>query len=213
MAKTLDLISLFNAVTGSLIENRESLNQADAYTHDHGDNMVEIFQVITEAMQTKRNATPADQLAYASELLRQRSQSGSAKVYADGLSQASQQFQGKKVTTDDAMTLIQLLLGAQQPQTSVQSQQPSGDLLGSLLSGLTGSQQDSGEAAIDINDVISAGLAFLGSKQQGKSNLEALVEAVASGTRVGQTPHRAQSGALIANTILQMLSSQSGANR
>jgi hypothetical protein len=34
--------------------------------------MVQIFKMITEAMETKQGADPADQLAYASELLRQR---------------------------------------------------------------------------------------------------------------------------------------------
>ena len=68
--------------------------------------MVEIFEVITQAMKDKKGANPADQLAYASDILR-RKQSGSAQVYANGLAQASQQFQGKSVTTDNAGLLAE----------------------------------------------------------------------------------------------------------
>ena len=75
----IDLAKLFGAVANSLGEQRETLNQADTYNNDHGDHMVEIFEVVTQAVKEKKNANPADQLAYASEILR-RKQSGSAQV-------------------------------------------------------------------------------------------------------------------------------------
>ena len=68
----INLASLFKNVASSLSEQKETLNKADTYNHDHGDNMVEIFTVISQAMQAKRNASPADQLEYASQLLRQK---------------------------------------------------------------------------------------------------------------------------------------------
>jgi hypothetical protein len=198
MPQNLDLGSLFQAVTRNLLENQNALNKADTYNHDHGDNMLQIFKVITEAMETKQGADPADQLAYASELLRQRSKSGSASIYADGLSQASQQFKGQNVTQDNILVLLQSLLGAQQPQIP---QQPgsSGDLLGSFISSFTGVQQGSGQDSLDLNDVLTAGMAFLSNKQQGKGDLESLVNAFVSTTQAGQTPHRAQSATLVAN--------------
>lgn len=109
----INLTKLFGAVTKSLTSQRKTLNQADTYNNDHGDHMVEIFEVITQAMKEKQKADPADQLAYASEILRRR-QSGSAQVYANGLAQASQQFQGKAITTDNAGMLLQTLLGGGQ---------------------------------------------------------------------------------------------------
>ncbi len=129
-----NLASLFQAVAGNLANQKETLNNADTYNHDHGDNMVETFTVISQAMQAKRNATPADQLAYASQLLRQR-QSGSAQLYAQGLSQASKEFQGqKKVTPDNSIKLIQALLGGGQA-AAAPAQAGMGDLLGTLLGG------------------------------------------------------------------------------
>ena len=106
----IDLGKLFQTVVGTLAQNKDSLNNADTNNHDHGDNMVNTFQLITRAMKEKKDANPSDQLAYAAEILRQQ-KSGSAQLYARGLSQASQQFQGQQVTSDNAMTLIHTLIG------------------------------------------------------------------------------------------------------
>ena len=75
----IDLLSLFNNVSGVLQKNKTSLNKADDHNGDHGDNMVQTFEMITQAMKEKSGADPADQLAYASQLLR-KSKSGSAKL-------------------------------------------------------------------------------------------------------------------------------------
>ena len=106
----IDLGKLFQTVVGTLAKNKESLNNADTNNHDHGDNMVNTFDVITRAIQEKKDANPSDQLAYAAKLLLQQ-KSGSAQLYAKGLSQASQQFQGQQVTSDNAWTLVGTLLG------------------------------------------------------------------------------------------------------
>jgi hypothetical protein len=85
MTDNIALDKIFQTVTKALSSNQSMLNDADSYNHDHGDHMVEIFQVITQAMQEKKGADPADQLAYASDLLRRKSQSGSAAMYAQNL--------------------------------------------------------------------------------------------------------------------------------
>jgi len=207
----IDLAQLFGAVANSLGEQRETLNQADTYNNDHGDHMVEIFEVVTQAMKEKQNASPADQLAYASEILRRR-QSGSAQVYANGFAQAAQQFQGQSVTTDNAGMLLQTLLGGGQAPV-VPSQQAGGgsDLLGSLLGGLTGqpSQGQSTDDGLDIGDLLNAGMAFMNAKQQGSSTTEAAINALMSASPLGQSSHRKESGTLVANTIMQVLGSMS----
>ena len=106
----IDLGKLFQTVAGTLAQNKESLNKADTNNHDHGNNMVNTFELITRAMQEKQNESPADRMAYAAEILRGQ-KSGSAQLYAKGLSQASQQFQGQQVTADNALTLVGTLLG------------------------------------------------------------------------------------------------------
>ena len=208
----IDLAKLFGAVASNLGDQRETLNQADTYNNDHGDHMVEIFEVVTQAVKEKKNANPADQLAYASEILR-RKQSGSAQVYANGFSQAAQQFQGQSVTTDNAGMLLQTLLGGGQAPAAP-SQQTSGGagMLGALLGGLTG-QSNQGQVAddgLDVGDLLNAGMAFMNAKQQGGSTAEAAINALMSASPLGQSSHRKESGTVVANTIMQVLGSMSG---
>jgi hypothetical protein len=106
----IDLGNLFQTVTAALARSKESLNNADTSNHDHGDNMVNTFELITRAVNEKKGASPSDQLAYAAGILGQL-KSGSAQLYAKGLSQASQLFQGQQITSDNVMTLIPTLLG------------------------------------------------------------------------------------------------------
>ena len=206
-AKKVNLAKLFGAVATSMGEQRETLNQADTYNNDHGDHMVEIFEVVTQAVKEKRNASPADQLAYASEILRRR-QSGSAQVYANGFAQAAQQFQGQSVTTDNAGMLLQALLGGGQAPAQASG---GGDLFGALMGGLTGQpsqQQDAGDG-IDMGDLLNAGMAFMNAKQSGSSTAEAAISALMSSSPLGQSSHRKESGTVVANTIMQVLGSMS----
>lgn len=202
--KQVSLARVFQTVTKALAGQQQLLNQADGYNHDHGDNMVEVFEVVTQAVKERKNASPADQLTYASQLLRQR-ESGSAKYYAGGLSKAAQQFTGKKVTQDNIMQLMQALLSGGQDVSPMQRPAAGGDPLSALLGGLGGGAQGGGQPGIDIADLLSAGMSYLGAKQSGQSDIEALMGALAAGTQGGSTPYRAQSGAVVANALLQAI--------
>jgi hypothetical protein len=223
----IDLSSLFNVATQALAANQTSLNQADTYNQNHGDNMVQAFNLITQAMASQRGAPPAQQLQHASQVLaQQQGASGSTRAYSQGLAQAAQQFQGQKaVTPDNAMQLIQSLFGGGQQQQAapqgadllgsllggMQQQQaaPQGtDLLGSLLGGgqtptQGANQQGSG---IDAGDLLNAGMAFMNAKQQGQGNLQAALSALISSGPMGQSAHRQQSGQLVVNSLLQAIS-------
>jgi hypothetical protein len=166
---------------------------------NHGDNMVQAFKMISQAMATQRGAPPSQQLRYASEYLGQRADNGSAHVYAQGLAQAAQQFQGQQaVTPDNAMLLLQSLLGGgQQP-----SQDSTADLLGSLLGGQQARQVQQTQG-IDLGALLSAGLTFMSAKQQGQDNVQAALTALMSSGPMAQRPHRQQSGQLVANALLQ----------
>lgn len=204
-ASSMSLAKVFGTVAKTLASKQQVLNQVDTYNHDHGDNMVEVFDVVVQAMKAKKGASPADQLAYASELLRQK-ESGSAKYYAGGLMQAAQQFEGKQVTPDNAMELIQTLLGGGAPASSpapVPSGQ--GNMLGSLLAGLTGAGQTGvpAQGGLDIGDLLNAGMSYMNAKQRGEADTTALMGALMSATSGGNTPYRAQSGAVVANALMQ----------
>lgn len=210
MAKELDLGTLFQAVTQNLAENRDGLNQADGYNHNHGDNMVEIFKTITEATQTRQGAQPADQLEYASQLLRQRSQSGSAQRYAQGLESASQKLQGQDLTTDNAMQMIQALLsGGEAPAAPKPTKPATGGLLGSLLGMLFGGgkQQPQQDQGLDLGSLLSAGMSLLQSGEGSGGGLESIVQTFVSGSMKGQAEHRTQSGTLVAATLMKLIAS------
>ena len=229
-SQSIDLAQLFGAAAQALAANQGTLNQADSTSGNHGDHIVQTFQLITQAMNATQGKPPADQLAYASKQLAGHAKvSGSAGVYAKGLSQASQQMKGQSTVTPDlAMTLVQTLLaGGQAQQPAAQQQNAGADLLGALLGGggqqqqqssagadLLGAllgggqqQQQSGGAqdGLDMGDLLNAGLSFMQAKQQGKDNLSAAVGALMSASPLSQQPHRQQSGELIASTLIQAI--------
>jgi hypothetical protein len=236
MTDNVDLVKVFQAVAKNLAQNRDVLNQADSYNHDHGDNIVQVFEMVTKAVKTKKGADVSDQLAYASDYLSKRAKSGSGQAYAQGLAQAANQFKGQQLTSNNAMMLISALLGGgqSQAQTPASAESPVADLLGTFLGGgqaqaqapagaespvadllgaLLGSenqpQNQPSQQAPDTSQLLSMGLNigmnFLQAKQQGRSNMEALVQAIVAGSQMGQTPHRAQSATIIANTLMSLL--------
>jgi hypothetical protein len=212
----IDLLSLFKQATKSVKQNQASLNEADPYNHDHGDNMVEVFDVISQAMKEKKTADPADQLEYAAQLLRSKTASGSGTVYANGLEQAAKQIFGKDLNVGTIMTIIQSLMGSvQQPaqQANQTNQAAGGDILGSLMgqllggSGSTGASGNAAGQGLDLTDLLGAGMNYMAAKKSGKSDVEALTGALMSGSTMSQTPYRAQSGEVVTSALLNALTS------
>lgn len=204
----INLLDIFKQVSKTMKTNQDALNEADDYNHDHGDHMVEIFEVITAAMKEKKNADPADQLEYAAQLLRSKSSSGSAQVYAKGLTQASKDINGKSVDLNTIVPLLQTLLSGGEAKTAAASSSDSGlgDLLGSLLGGTAAPETQSADQGLDLSDLLGAGLSYMQSKQNGSSDVEALTKALVNSTQTGEKTYRSQSGELVTNTVLQMLS-------
>ncbi len=137
----IELASLFKTVTKALKGNQEALNEADSYNHNHGDNMVKNFKVITKALEQKSDASPTEQLAYASKVLQNRSPSGSAQMYAEGLEKAAETVRGQPaITPENALGLVQALMGGGQPSQPAQqtNEALSGDMMGSLIGSLLG---------------------------------------------------------------------------
>lgn len=221
----MDLSALFEVAAQALAANQSSLNQADTENQNHGDNMVQAFKMIAQSMASQQGTPPSNQLQHASQYLSQHAQSGSGQIYAQGLAQAAQQFQGQPaVTPDNAMLLIQSLLGGgQQPATQSGADllgsllggqqsvpQAGGDLLGTLLGGQQAGSSGGGLSdGIDMGDLLNAGMAFMNAKQQGQDNLQAALSALMSAGPMAQKPHRQQSGQLVANALLQAIAGMS----
>ncbi|MBW6473423.1 MAG: DAK2 domain-containing protein [Anaerolineaceae bacterium] len=146
--QNVDLVKVFSQVARTLSKNKETLNQADTYNHDHGDHMADTFKTISNAMKVKKGSDASEMLNYAAQKLSQNANNGSAQLYSQGLQKAAQQFQGQDVDTKSALSLLQTILSAGGQSAPQQTAQPSsgmGDLLGSLLGGgQTSSSQSSG---------------------------------------------------------------------
>ncbi|HET9909986.1 MAG TPA: hypothetical protein VFQ23_25280 [Anaerolineales bacterium] len=213
---TMDLGSLFNVASQALTQNQSSLNQADVENQNHGDNMVQVFNMISQVMANQQGAPPSTQLRRASQYLAKNGTSGSSQVYSQALAQASKQFRGKSaVTPDNAMMLIQALLGSGQQSMPKEA---SAELLGALLGG--GGQSSQGtelletllggkgkQGGLDVATLLNAGMTFMNAKQQGQDNMQAALTALMSTGPMAQKPHRQQSGQLVANALLQALAS------
>ena len=197
----MDLSGLFGVAAQALAANQQSLNRADVQNGNHGDNMVQMFNMLTQVTGEQKGAPPAQQLSHASKYLSQHGTSGSSKVYAQGLAQAAQQLQGQKsLNQDNAMMLIQsLLAGGQAPAR----QGGGADLLGSLLGGMQSQpQRNQQNDGIDMGDVLNAGMAFMNAKNQGQDNLQAGLTALMAAGPLGQSSHRQQSGQVVGNALL-----------
>jgi hypothetical protein len=227
---SVDLAGIFGAITQSLAENQQSLNQADGANQNHGDNMVQTFQTITSALQQKHGSSDGTALRYAANQLSSNTASSSGQLYAQNLAQAANQFQGKSIDMQGAMGLLQTLIGGQagaqggqaagnDPSsmmsslsgggTSSQGGQPGGDIMSSLLGGLTGEQPGGAgvQGGFDMQNLLNAGVAFLQARQTGESSTQALVQAFMSGSGMGNASHREQSTQLVVNSFLQALNS------
>ena len=196
MSSNVDLVKLFSAVAETMVENQASLNKADEYNQDHGDHMVDIFKMITGAVKEAPKNDLASGLATASKVLTEKP-SGSAAMYARGLAQAAEYFKDQDLDASQLLPLLQTMLGGGEASVS----KGAGGLLDSLMGSI------GGEDGLDLGDILSAGAAFMQSKEEGDSNLEAAIDAVISSSKMGETPHRAQSSKLVADVLLQTLMS------
>lgn len=231
---SVDLAGLFGTVTQALAQNQQSLNQADDYNSDHGDNMVRTFETITGALQKKQGSSASTALSYAAKQLSKSSTSGSGKLYAQNLNQAAAQFKGKQIDQRGALDLLQTLIGGgQAPAQSAQAQAPAqgGDLLGALLGGMTGGQAQAqpasqggmedllgalmggggqtaaqgGQSGLDLGDLLNGAMAFMQAKQSGGNTMTALVQAFMAASGMGNSAGRQQSTQIVVNSFLQAL--------
>ena len=223
----MDLSTIFESVTAQLADKQSTLNEADEYNHDHGDHMVQIFSLIQNAVSEKSDQPVADQLSYASQMVEKETDSGSSKLYAQGLANAAKKFSGSELQPETLGLLVKGLLNveeepSQKPESNLlgsllsgltdneeePSQEPESNLLGSLLSGLTGNEGTSAdEQKLGMDDLLHAGMAFFKAKQDGDSTTEALIGAFLAASPLGQSKHRAMSGSLVASSIMDFAKS------
>jgi len=214
-----NLPDLFANVASVLEVQRETLNQADTFNHNHGEHMVEIFQAAAQAAAEMKDAPIADAMQHAAGLLRQRSENGSAQVYARGLGLLAVQLRQRELTLDDLLlTVRDYLHESKEPEEETTKR--SADVVKALLTALADWSQvetDLGQGAaaqpgggLDMGYLFGVGMAYLQAKQKGGSRLEVLSETVCSASPLGKVPHRHLSGVIAIQALVEAMGRQSG---
>ncbi len=191
MASKLELGSIFQSVTEQLAQNKDSLNAADSYNHNHGDHMVQIFNLVQNA----------------SQVVGQNADSGSATLYAQGFAKAAENMRGKELSPSAMSALLTGLLGADKPTPTTQTSQKK-SLFGTLLSSLFGRQTSSqADQGFGLDDLLQAGMAIYQSQQDSGNSTQSALEALLSASPMGQSDHRKESGSIVASTIMNFVKS------
>lgn len=208
MASKLDLASLFQSVSEQLSQKQDSLNAADSYNHNHGDHMIQIFNMAQNAVKDKSDRPVAEQLSYASEVVDRNANSGSAALYAQGFAKAAENMRGKDLGPDAINSLLKGLLSAEKPPQKPPTSQNKG-LLGSILSGLFGKQTSSQiDDGFGLDDLIQGAMAFSQTMKDGEGSTQAAIEALMAASPMGQFDHRKESGSIVAQTIMNFIKSR-----
>jgi len=206
------LAPLFQAVGEALSQSQSALNQADPLNGNHGDHMVEIFQIATQAAQEKQTASPAEAMAYAADLLEALTGNGSAMVYAHGLREVAEQLRRYDISLDELVGYVQKALGEEKTsaQTAVPGLARSGDILKALLAGLASwGQVEEGRTPsgnlLDMGTLFEFGMAYWQARQRGGERAAVLADAAASVSPLSKVPHRYQSGKMAIQALLQAM--------
>jgi hypothetical protein len=174
---------MFRAVEEALERNRQMFNQADTLNGNHGDHMVQVFQVVAQAAEEKRGLSLEEGMDYAACLLKEQAQNGSAQVYSRGLSCMAEQFRKYEINVEDLVSYVQEVLvedreksvsegkllllneplegsnhsetGTKGPSNQVTNGGKSSKVLKALVSGLAawGQETNKGTEAISLLDI------------------------------------------------------------
>jgi hypothetical protein len=187
-----DLQAVFNAVGGALEARRVKLNQMDELNHNHGNHMVEIFQLAAQAALEEQGARLPDAIQRAADLLSARAENGSAQVYGRGLSLLAEQFRQGRIELDDLLRLVQEQLDEGKSDQDGEASR-SGEITKALLSALADWEGT------------EARMAYLQAKQKGGDRLDVLSETVVSASPLGAVPYRHASGVIAVRALLETL--------
>lgn len=213
-----DLVLLFQAVGDALRQNRQLFNQADPINGNHGDHMVEVFEIAAQAAEEQAEANLADAMEHAARLLSARVDNGSAQLYAHGLEQLARQLRRYNVSLDDLLNYVRGALAEAKTPSAID--QPaaglpeggasSGDVLKALMNGLAGwAQVENGQSQsdrpLDMGALFEFGMAYMQAKQRGGERVEILADAAASVSPLSKVPHRYLSGKLAIQALLSAM--------
>jgi|HigsolmetaAR202D_1030399.scaffolds.fasta_scaffold00460_9 Dihydroxyacetone kinase len=194
MSQKLDLATLFASIAQELDVDRTQLNELDGRNGNAGDNLANNFRLVSEILaQQKGKTDDRTALKQAAQVLQTQGRGKTADLYASGLSEAAAKLPAGSLSINDLLPLLEgLMRGVQQ---SSNAKQGDGTLLDALIPGVLG---------------------YMQAKQRGASDMEAILDALASSRRgaygnsassgaTSQAPAQADPGAVGVGSLLEGL--------
>ncbi len=201
-----NMVNVFNTIASAMEDKPKAAPSAQ---------LEYAAEQVRQNCQTGSGTVYADGLARAAEALQgQNITSDNAMQLITALLGSSIGGQtGKPASSGDPMAdLLGSLLGgsgAGQSSSGNTSADALSSLLGSLMSGGQPAQpaqsSASGTGGIGLENILAAGLEFVQSQNQGQDTMSSLLDAVVAGSQAG-SGYRAESGKLVAGTLMQGLS-------
>ena len=207
-AQASDLAHLFRAVQEAMEVRRQAFNQADEINGNHGDHMVQIFDIAARAAKQQGGAELAEAMDRSGQWLVTCIDNGSAQVYARGLAALAEQFRKHEISLEDLLAYVQ---GATLEKADAKVSAPqvkSGLVLKALLGGLASWQEAEGDKATDglsLGYLFDLGVAYMQAKRGGGSRAEVIAEAAAAVSPLKDVPHRRMSGKAAILALLEAM--------
>lgn len=168
----IDVGTLLGSISQVLQQNQHKLNEVDSGQAGgtHGDRITQAFRTAAEAARDAGTDDAGEQLALAAQSMRQNGQGRAVGYYADGLQQASSQFQGKSgISMPDLLPFLQSFLGGVRQNNPAQPGQ--GTMVDALLPAVTSLMganklgMDPSRAAIDaLGSAVSGARGTIGAR-------------------------------------------------
>jgi len=213
-----ELAPYFQAVGDVLRQNQDSLNLADSFNQNHGDHMVEIFDIAARVADENQETNLAESMELASRQLTLQAQNETAQVYANGLLQMADQFRKYDITLEELVISVQAALLEDEERRARMALPRSGEVLKALAGGLAGwsraaNHQVPAANPLNMGILFEFGMAYLQAKQRGGDRAAILADAAASVSPLREVPYRYDSAKLaIRAFLLAMLPEMSGLN-
>jgi hypothetical protein len=215
----LALASIFLAVETALQENREALNRCDLVSANHGDNMVDVFQIATRTVAELGSDNLSEAMAGAADQLKKAGDNDIAQIYAHGLAEISDQLRINDVSLQNLIATIKSFLGDDDNGISShkdsENEARTGIVLKSLLAGLADwnrveESQEKSDHPLDFGALVGIGMAYMQAKRRNQERIDILADAAASASPLVKDPCHYQSGVIAIKALLQAIQQTSG---
>ena len=211
---------VFEAVRQVVRDNQAYFNSADVINHNHGDHMLEIFDLAVQTLHDLQPGDLAGSMMAAGIAIKKLEGNESARVYSDGLIAFAQKLQQYGIEQAELIQFVREKTGEGRLAKRNDDMQPvdetgdhddrSGQVLKALVEGLSAwKQMDSGMSSagrnLDMGALFELGIIYLQAKQRGGSNIEVLADAAVSASPLNQSAHRKLSGKIAIQAMLKAL--------